>query len=45
MSEDEKRALVLELFAQDVQVSLDAAVGEKHRSWCGLSKTCGTSIM
>ena len=31
MSEDEKRALVLELFAQDVQVGLDAAVGEKRQ--------------
>ena len=31
MSEDEKRALVLELFAQDVQAGLDAAVGEKRQ--------------
>jgi len=31
MSEDEKRALVLELLAQDVQVGLDAAVGEKRQ--------------
>jgi type I restriction enzyme M protein len=31
MSEDEKRALVLELFAQDVQVSLDATVSEKRQ--------------
>jgi type I restriction enzyme M protein len=31
MSEDEKRALVLELFAQDVQVGLDDAVGEKRQ--------------
>jgi type I restriction enzyme M protein len=29
MSEDEKRTLVLELLSQDVQASLDAAVGEK----------------
>jgi type I restriction enzyme M protein len=33
MNEDEKRILVLELFAQDVQGSLDAAVNEK---WQGL---------
>jgi type I restriction enzyme M protein len=31
MREDEKRALVLELFAQDVQSGLDAAVGEKRQ--------------
>jgi type I restriction enzyme M protein len=31
MNEDEKRALVLELFAQDVQVRLDVAVGEKRQ--------------
>jgi type I restriction enzyme M protein len=31
MSEDEKRTLVLELFAQDVQAGLDAAVGEKRQ--------------
>jgi type I restriction enzyme M protein len=31
MSEDEKRALVLELFAQDLQIGLDAAVGEKRQ--------------
>jgi type I restriction enzyme M protein len=31
ISDDEKRALVLELFAQDVQVGLDAAVGEKRQ--------------
>jgi type I restriction enzyme M protein len=31
MSEDEKRALVLELFAQDVQIGLDATVGEKRQ--------------
>jgi type I restriction enzyme M protein len=31
MSEDEKRALVLELLAQDVQAGLDAAVGEKRQ--------------
>jgi type I restriction enzyme M protein len=31
MSEDEKCTLVLELFAQDVQAGLDAAVGEKRR--------------
>jgi type I restriction enzyme M protein len=31
MSEDEKCALVLELFAQDVQVSLDATVSEKRQ--------------
>jgi type I restriction enzyme M protein len=31
MGEDEKRALVLELFAQDVQVGLDTAVGEKRQ--------------
>ncbi|HEV8713130.1 MAG TPA: hypothetical protein VGX03_09905, partial [Candidatus Binatia bacterium] len=30
-SDDEKRALVLELFAQDVQVGLDAAVAEKRQ--------------
>lgn len=32
MREDEKRALVLELFAQDVQVSLDATVSEKRQA-------------
>ena len=31
MSEDEKRTLVLELFAQDVQAGLDAAVSEKRQ--------------
>ncbi len=31
LSEDEKRALTLELFAQDVQVGLDAAVNEKRQ--------------
>ena len=31
LSEDEKRALVLELFAQDVQAGLDAAVNEKRQ--------------
>jgi hypothetical protein len=31
MSEDERRALVLTLFAQDVQASLDVAVGEKRQ--------------
>jgi type I restriction enzyme M protein len=31
LSDDEKRALVLELFAQDVQVGLDAAVVEKRQ--------------
>ena len=31
MSEDEKRALVLELLAQDVQIGLDAAVSEKSQ--------------
>jgi type I restriction enzyme M protein len=31
MSEDKKRALVLELFAQDVQAGLDAAVGERRQ--------------
>ena len=31
MSEDEKRALVLELLAQDVQAGLDAAVSEKSQ--------------
>ncbi|MBI3245320.1 MAG: N-6 DNA methylase [Deltaproteobacteria bacterium] len=31
LSEDEKRALVLELFAQDVQTGLDAAVAEKRQ--------------
>ena len=31
MSEGEKCALVLELFAQDVQVGLDAAVAEKRQ--------------
>jgi len=31
MSEDEKCTLVLELFARDVQVGLDAAVGEKRQ--------------
>jgi type I restriction enzyme M protein len=31
LSEDEKRALVLELFAQDVQTGLDAAVTEKRQ--------------
>ena len=29
---DEKQALVLELFAQDVQVGLDAAVAEKRQT-------------
>ena len=31
MSDDEKRSLVLELFAQDVQAGLDAAVSEKRQ--------------
>ncbi len=31
LSEDEKRALVLELFAQDVQAGLDTAVNEKRQ--------------
>ena len=31
MSEDKKRALVLELFAQDVHAGLDVAVGEKRK--------------
>ena len=31
MSDDKKRALVLELFAQDVQEGLDAAVSEKRQ--------------
>jgi type I restriction enzyme M protein len=31
MSEDEKRTLVLELFTQDVQIGLDAAVDEKRQ--------------
>ncbi len=31
MRDDEKRALVLKLFAQDVQAGLDAAVGEKRQ--------------
>jgi len=31
MSDDEKRTLVLELFAQDVQAGLDAAVAEKRQ--------------
>jgi type I restriction enzyme M protein len=31
MNEDEKRALVLELFSQDVQAGLTAAVGEKRQ--------------
>ncbi|MCB1820035.1 MAG: N-6 DNA methylase [Candidatus Competibacteraceae bacterium] len=31
LREDEKRALVLELFAQDVQTGLDAAVNEKRQ--------------
>ena len=31
LTEDEKRALVLELFAQDVQISLDGAVSEKRQ--------------
>jgi type I restriction enzyme M protein len=31
MSDEEKRALVLELFAQDVQAGLDAAVAEKRQ--------------
>ncbi len=31
LGEDEKRALVLELFAQDVQAGLDAAVAEKRQ--------------
>ena len=32
MGEDKKRALVLELFAQDVQARLDAAVSEKQQA-------------
>ncbi len=35
MSEDEKRTLVLELFVQDVQAGLDAAVGEKRSELVG----------
>ena len=31
LNADQKRALVLELFAQDVQVGLDAAVAEKRQ--------------
>jgi hypothetical protein len=31
MSEDENRALVLELVAQDVQAGLDSAAGEKRQ--------------
>jgi type I restriction enzyme M protein len=31
MTDDQKRVLVLELFAQDVRVGLDAAVGEKRQ--------------
>ena len=31
MNDDQKRALVLELFAQDVQTGLDAAVAEKRQ--------------
>ena len=31
MNDDQKRALVLELFAQDVQAGLDAAVAEKRQ--------------
>ena len=31
MSEDEKRTLVLELLAQDMQAGLDAAVSEKRQ--------------
>jgi type I restriction enzyme M protein len=31
MSDDEKRALVLKLFAQDVQAGLDAAMAEKRQ--------------
>jgi type I restriction enzyme M protein len=31
LSDDQKRALVLELFAQDVQGGLDAAVAEKRQ--------------
>jgi type I restriction enzyme M protein len=31
LTDDQKRALVLELFAQDVQVGLDGAVAEKRR--------------
>ncbi len=31
MTDDEKRALVVELFAQDVQTGLDAAVNEKRQ--------------
>ena len=31
MNADQKRALVLELFAQDVQAGLDAAVAEKRQ--------------
>ena len=46
MSEDEKRALVLELFAQDVQAGLDAAVGEKRQELVRFRRrTCGTSIV
>jgi type I restriction enzyme M protein len=32
LTDDEKRALVLELFAQDVQIGLDAAVTEKRQT-------------
>ena len=31
MTDDQKRALVLELFAQDVQTGLDTAVAEKRQ--------------
>ena len=31
MNEDQKRALVLELFAQDVEAGLDTAVAEKRQ--------------
>jgi len=33
MNDDQKRALVLELFAQDVQAGLDAAVAEKRQEF------------
>ena len=32
MGDDQKRVLVLELFAQDVQAGLDAAVSEKRQT-------------
>ena len=44
MIDDQKRALVLELFAQDVQAGLDAAVSEKQQELVRFVRGCGTNI-